>query len=140
MRDESGALLPGTTVTPEFPPLLGGPITSVTNERGEFRFTQLQPGCNQLSLALSGFQSHIEQDLRVSAGATIELTLTLGVAALEQHITVSGRGPVLDPRQPGVVQSLPVEVVEAIPQNRQGGDVGDIASAEAWTAAIGPTL
>jgi Carboxypeptidase regulatory-like domain len=103
VRDESGALLPGTTATLKSPALPGGPIASVTNERGEFRFTQLQPGLHKLSLALSGFGPHIEQDLRVSAGGTIELTMTLVVVGLEQRITVSGRGPVVDSRQPGVV-------------------------------------
>ena len=41
----------------------------------------------------------------------------------------------MDSRQPGIVQSLPVEVVEAIPQNRQGGVVAYMAALPGVTSA-----
>ena len=123
-----GLVLTGTTVTLESPAQPGGPIAAGTNDRGEFRFTELKPGVYQLSVVLSGFRAHVEQDLRVSAGGTIERTIALALGTVEQSITVSGQASVVDSRQPGIVQSLPVEVVEAVPQNRQGGVVAYMAA------------
>src|SRR5262249_48244731 len=54
-RDESGAVLPGVTVTLTSPAAPGGPLTTVTSEKGEYRFTQLNPGSYTLELTLSGF-------------------------------------------------------------------------------------
>ena len=135
VRDESGGLLTSATATLESPALPGGPIAAVTNARGEFSFTQLDPGVYQLSLAVPGFRSHVEQDLRVSAGGTIERTIILMIGALEDRILVSGQAPVVDSRRPGVAHSLPVEAVEAIPHNRQGGVVAFMVTMPGVTSA-----
>ncbi len=100
-----------------------------------FRFAQLDPGVYRLSVEVSGFRSHVEQDLRVSAGGTIERTITLAIGAIEDRITVSGQAPVVDSHQPGVAHSLPVEAVEAIPHNRQGGVVAYMATMPGVTSA-----
>jgi hypothetical protein len=42
--DESGAVLPGVVVTASSPALQVGSITSVTNERGEYRLSPLPIG------------------------------------------------------------------------------------------------
>ncbi len=128
VRDGSDAVLPGATVTIESPAQPGGPSTAETNDRGEFRFTALQPGVYQLSVGLSGFRAYVEQDLRISAGGTIERTIALPLGVVEQQVTVSGQASVVDSRQSGIVQSLPVEVVESVPQNRQGGVVAYMAA------------
>jgi hypothetical protein len=38
VKDESGAVLPGVTVTLTSTVLPGGPLTTVTSETGEYRF------------------------------------------------------------------------------------------------------
>src|SRR5262245_53494119 len=64
-RDESNALLPGVTATLVSPALPGGPLTSVTNGQGEYRFSGLQPGSYALKLEMQGFATYEEIDLRV---------------------------------------------------------------------------
>jgi hypothetical protein len=121
IRDESRAILPGATVTATSPALPGGPQTVVTNAQGEYRFTGLPPGVYELSVTMQGFRSYVEQDLRVSVGGTVERIVTLALGSVTEAVTVSGQAPVVDPRQAGLVKSLPAEAVEAIPHNRQGG-------------------
>jgi hypothetical protein len=82
VRDESGSVLPGVTVTLTSPAMPGGPATAVTNTQGEYRFTRLEPGVYALSLALSGFGTYRESDLRVAVGGTTERVVTLKVAEL----------------------------------------------------------
>ena len=57
VRDESNAVLPGATVTLTSTALPGGPVTSVTNAQGEYRFTGLPPGTYAISIALAGFSA-----------------------------------------------------------------------------------
>src|SRR5437763_1174485 len=68
VKDESGAVLPGVTVTISSPAQPAGPSTVVTNERGEYRFTQLNPGSYSLMLSLSSFGTYHEEGLRVAVG------------------------------------------------------------------------
>ena len=100
----------------------------MTNAQGEYRFTGLPPGVYQLSVALTGFSSYKETDLRTSAGGTIERNVSLKVAAVEETVTVSGESPVVDPRQAGVAKSMSADVVEALPHNRQGSPAAYMAT------------
>jgi hypothetical protein len=121
VRDESRAVLPGATVTLTSPALPGGPRTEVTNEQGEYRFPQLPPGSYELNITLQGFTTYDEHEIPVTVGATVDRDVALKVAAVAETITVSGAAPVVDPRRTGVIESLSKEVIEAVPQNRQGG-------------------
>lgn len=120
VRDSSGAVLPGASVTIESPALPGGPATVVTNEHGEYRFTGLQPGIFALTVSLAGFSSYQEKDLRVAGGGTTERNIALPVATVTETITVSGESPVVDPRETGITEALPVEVIENVPHKRYG--------------------
>src|SRR5437879_8480581 len=64
VKDDSGAVLPGVTLTISSPTALpGGPKTAVTNERGEYRFIELTPGTYALEASLPGFNSYQESGL-----------------------------------------------------------------------------
>ena len=56
MTDESGAVLPGVTVTATSPSLQISQVSDTTNERGEYRLAPLPIGTYQVEYALSGFQ------------------------------------------------------------------------------------
>src|SRR5262245_65970795 len=57
VTDESGAVLPGVTVTASSPALQVQTITSVTNERGEYRVSPLPIGTYERDSTLVGLQS-----------------------------------------------------------------------------------
>ena len=119
VSDDSRAVLPDVTITVTSPALPGGPVTSVTNAQGAYRFSTLPPGVYELEVSRPGFTTYVEKDLWVTVGGTIERNVTLGVAALVETITVSGVTPVVDPRQTGVARSLGREAVETLPTARQ---------------------
>ena len=68
MTDESGAVMPGVTVTATSPALQVGQVTDVTNERGEYRLTPLAIGTYTVEYSLSGFQTIRRDGLRLTAG------------------------------------------------------------------------
>src|SRR4051794_18055028 len=57
VNDESGAVLPGVTVTASSPALLVGKVTTITDARGEYRLTTLPIGTYSVEYTLSGFNT-----------------------------------------------------------------------------------
>jgi hypothetical protein len=113
VRDESNAVLPGVTVTLTSPVLPGGPSVIVTNEQGEYRFTRLPPGTYSITVALPGFGTYNETDLRVSVAGTTERNVTMKLGAVAETITVSGQAPVVDTRKSGITNNIGAEQLEA---------------------------
>ncbi len=56
VTDQSGAVLPGVTVTATSPALQVPSVTSVTNEVGEYRLAPLPVGVYQVTYNLAGFR------------------------------------------------------------------------------------
>src|SRR5690348_17061659 len=67
VTDESGAVLPGVTVTITSRSLQAPQLTTVTDESGHYRFPQLPGGIYTVTFELSGFQRVIRSDLNVDA-------------------------------------------------------------------------
>ena len=60
VRDESGGVLPSATVRLTSPALISGPASTVTNERGQFRFVLLAAGEYALDVELASFARYQE--------------------------------------------------------------------------------
>ena len=96
VRDNSGAVLPGVTVT-----LARDTIEvqqRITDANGAFEFVDVAPGTYTVKAELRGFRTATLTAL-VETGATRQLAVTLVVGALEETITVSGSAPVVDTQQ-----------------------------------------
>ena len=96
VTDDTGAVLPGVTVTATSPALQVKQVVDVTNERGEYRLTPLPLGTYSVEYTLEGFQSVRRADLRLTAGFTAKVDIVLKVSALAETITVSGEAPLVD--------------------------------------------
>src|SRR4051812_7267224 len=68
--DESGAVLPGVTMTLINPGTIGGNQTTVTDGRGAYQFTRLVPGRYGVRAELTGFNAMARTDIVVNADAT----------------------------------------------------------------------
>src|SRR5687767_10773858 len=85
--DSSGAALPGVTVTATATQT-GATRVVVTDGSGDFAITNLGPGAYTVQFELSGFAAETRQV--VLGLAQVEtMTLTLGVAAVTEAVTVS---------------------------------------------------
>lgn len=118
VRDGSGAVLPGATITLTSESLPGGPVTAVTDAQGGYRVTGLPPGTYALSISLAGFSEYDEADLRVTVGGTTERNVRLPLASVRESITVSGEAPLVDTRQTGIGATLTTDAVESLPTAR----------------------
>jgi hypothetical protein len=95
VTDESGAVLPGVTVTLRGAGVAGAP-TAVTSETGVYRFPILPPGTYEVEYVLSGFGTVKREAIPVAVGSTVELDITLKVSTLSETVTVTGESPVVN--------------------------------------------
>jgi hypothetical protein len=118
VSDPQGAALVGAPVRISSPALIGGELTTKTNERGQLRFPSLPPGMYVLDIEVQGFQAYRELDIRIGAGATIERLPVLTLAGLAQSLVVDGTGSRIDARDPGFGTRFGPEDIKAIPTRR----------------------
>jgi hypothetical protein len=120
VTDESGAVLPGVTVTATSPALQVQQVSDVTTERGEYRLTPLPIGTYTVEYALQGFQTLRRDGVRLTAGFTARIDEVMTVGALAETITVSGAAPVIDVRSTSGRTQLTKETLDVIPTARAG--------------------
>src|SRR5437660_5559755 len=90
VTDESGAVLPGVTVTVTSPALQVPSVVAVTDSRGEYRLSPLPIGTYIVEFTLPGFQSVRREAIRLTVAFTAKIDIGLKVGSLAETITVSG--------------------------------------------------
>src|SRR5262245_46272713 len=123
IKDDTGAALPGVTVTVTSPALQVPNITAVSDERGEYRIINLPPGTYRVQYELSGFGTLVRDGIVLTTGFAAKLDVSLKVATLSETITVSGESPVVDVTTTRGGATVSQELIKAIPQNNNYRDV-----------------
>src|SRR5437899_2551249 len=90
VTDESGAALPGVTVTATSPALQVQTLTMTTDGQGHYRFIDLPRGTYQLRFEIQGFEPLVRQSLEVNAGFAARVNVSLKVGSISETVTVTG--------------------------------------------------
>ncbi len=127
VKDDSGAVLPGVTVslTGE---LVAGTRTVVTNASGFYRILNLPPGAYDLLFDLEGFQPQSREGVIVALGKTTTVDTTLTIGELTETLTITAEAPLIDISSNEVSTNFGQDFVENIPVSRFGFD-GLVAAA-----------
>ncbi|MBI3494007.1 MAG: carboxypeptidase regulatory-like domain-containing protein [Acidobacteria bacterium] len=120
VKDESGAVLPGVTVTSTSPALQVPQVVGITNERGEYRLAPLPIGTYSVEYALAGFQTVRRENVRLTAGFIGTVDVVLKVGSVEESVTVSAASPVVDVTSTGTQSAFTQETLQLIPTGRNG--------------------
>ncbi len=96
VKDASGAVLPGVTVTAVSPVLIEQQRVAITDGEGRYIITQLRPGAYSITYNLLGFAPVVRQGVILTAGFTAHVEVELRVGSLSETITVTGASPVVD--------------------------------------------
>ncbi len=115
--DEQGAVLPGVTVTVNSPALIGSRSTT-TGAGGSYSHSALPPGEYSVTFALAGFQTVVQEGVRLSVARTLEVNASMGLSGVEETVTVTGDAPVVDVRSATVQTNIEQELLEAVPTGR----------------------
>ena len=95
VTDESGAVLPGVTVTVHNLDT-GTERSVVTNENGLYRALLLPLGAYRVIAELPGFKKFEQSGVQVSAGQTAAVNVKLGVGNVSETVLVTGDSPIVD--------------------------------------------
>ncbi len=117
VTDNTGAVLPGVTVTATSPALIQ-PQVQTTGVDGVYRFIALPPGVYEISFELSGFQNLKREGVRVVINQTLTVDQQLNVATLQETVTVTGASPIVDSSTTQVGTNFTKELLTEIPNAR----------------------
>ena len=115
VTDTQGGVLPGVTVSLRS---VDRAATFVTDGSGQYRFLALPPGMYSLTFELTGFQSIAREQVEVRIGQNVELPIRMGVATVQETVTVTGESPIIDARQMGTATNFTQDELSRIPTSR----------------------
>ena len=99
VRDVSGAVLPGVTITATYPDT-GAVVERVTDAEGRFFLPALRIGRWDVEANLPGFTSQTRRGLELEVGRSLAIELTLGIPGLAERIVVQTTTPLLQTTPP----------------------------------------
>ncbi len=128
VKDESGAVLPGVSVTATSPELIT-PVNTVTDGAGLYRLNNLPPGTYVIVAELPGFSIVRREGILVRAGATFTIDFDLKLSTVQETITVTGDSPMIETSKPTTSITLDRELIRAAPisSRRVFSDALDLA-------------
>jgi len=136
VKDESGAVLPGVTVTVTQTDT-GFSRNVVTEANGSYVLTNLPTGPYRLEAALQGFRSYVQTGIVLQVGGSPVINVVLGVGTLEESVTVQSAAPLVDVQSAGIRDVVENERIVELPlQGRQVTDLIVLAGAAVNTADV----
>jgi hypothetical protein len=113
VTDATGAALPGVTVEARNVNTNLG-RTLVTAADGRYVFLQLPPGTYRVNFSLSGFATHVQENVELTVGQVIALPVAMKVSGVAETVTVSG-SPVVESTRTASATTLNEITVENMP-------------------------
>ncbi len=116
VRDQSGAVLPGVTVTVVN---LATNVTraAVSDQRGRYLVAALPPGAYSVTAELAGFAGEKRDGLILVLGQAIESDFALRVAGQAETITVTAESPLVDSAHTAISTVINQEQIDSLPIN-----------------------
>jgi outer membrane receptor protein involved in Fe transport len=117
VRDSSGAILPGATVTVRGPALRREAETVTTGADGTYRVVLLPPGVYDVVVELSGFAAQTRRGVEVAVNQQATLDVSMAVAGVAEQVTVASTVPVVDVARSDVTHTVSQRTIDALPLN-----------------------
>jgi hypothetical protein len=126
VKDTTGGVLPGVSVTISSPSLIGGSQTRSTEGDGSYRFPVLPLGDYKVLFEISGFQSTERGGIVIQADRTITVDPILQPAGIAEQILVTGDSPLVDIKNTQVATVVDKTVLEQVPIARRFTDLVNV--------------
>ena len=115
VKDESGAPVPGVTITVTSPALQVPQTTAVSEADGNYRIGELPAGTYKVTFELPGFKTVVLNEFRLGIGFVARADATMAVGQLEETVTVTGASPVVDLTTTTTSVNLTRDTLDAVP-------------------------
>ncbi len=114
LEDVNGGILVGAEIKLENEEI-GGLRSTVSNATGEYSFANLQPGQYTLSAELVGFAPFVREGLIIGISSWLVVDIALRVGGIEETITVTGAGPLIESGTASVSSVIDRTQLETLP-------------------------
>jgi hypothetical protein len=136
VRDESGAVLPGVSVTATQTDT-GFTRTVVTEGGGSWVMPSLPTGPYRIEVSLQGFRTYVQTGIVLQVGATPTINAVLGIGDLAETVSVDAAAPLVDVQSSGISEVVENERIVELPlQGRQVTDLIVLAGAAVDTGDV----
>ena len=119
VKDESGAILPGATVTATSEVIMS-PSVSVSDGTGYYRILNLPVGTYAITAELSGFATYRQENIELRAGINLSVDVAMSIGGVEETVTVTAETPMLEIASPGNIMNVEGEFLNAMPIQARG--------------------
>ena len=135
--DQSGAFLPGVTVTAA-ETRTNVSHTTVTNATGNYTFPNIPDGVYNVKAELQGFNTVVREAVRLTVNVSMRIDLTMQIGRLEETITVTGESPLLQTDRTDTGRTLESIQVASMPLSYNRNFQGMLATVPGATRPYKP--
>src|SRR5215472_2651762 len=121
VRDTSGALVPGVSITVKHTES-GLTRTAVSSERGGYNVPLLPVGGYEITTTMPGFKQEVRSGINLVVGQEAVVDLTLEVGANAEQVTVSEEAPLVNTTTSSTSGLITEQQVKELPLNGRSFD------------------
>src|SRR5216683_2258618 len=114
VRDETGAALPGATITVKST-ATGVTRGATSDSEGRYRLSTLDPGEYDVRAELSSFKAAVRIGVVVTVGGTAEADIKMSLGAIAEEVTVKTEAPLIEPAKTGLSRVVSTQEIESLP-------------------------
>jgi len=114
VTDESGAVLPGVTVTMT-QTATGLTRNVVTEANGDYVISNLPTGPYRLEVSLQGFRTYVQTGIVLQVAATPTINAVLMVGSVAETVSVDAAAPLVDVKSAGISEVVEQERILELP-------------------------
>jgi phage gpG-like protein len=119
VRDQTGAVVPGATVTARNP-ATNDVRTAVSNDEGFYQLTKLPPGTYEVSVEAKNFKKAVVPSVTVTVGQRADLDVALEVGQITDVVTVTGADTeLIETSKTNVSNTIDQRRIENLPINQR---------------------
>ena len=117
ITDDKGEALPGANVEITSPAIMGK-RAAVTSAKGTYVFLNLPVGVYRVSASMPNFKTVIQENITISAGIVLTIDLSLPLGTIEEMVTVTAAGPIVDTKTSTIDSKLDRQMLDKLPASR----------------------
>src|SRR5213083_2768861 len=121
VRDASGALIPGVSITVKHTES-GLTRTAISSERGGYNLPLLPVGAYEITTTMPGFKQAVRTGINLVVGQEAVVDLTLEVGANTEQVTVSEEAPLVNATTSSTSGVITEQQVKDLPLNGRSFD------------------
>ena len=123
--DEGGQALPGVSISLTGNKLFQKSLSTNSNEKGIFRFLNLNPGTYEMEFSFQGFNSKKIIDSIVHAGRTTPVRVVLSQTRLAEQVDVVASAPLIETKRAQIATNFTSVTLSSLPSERNLFNVVD---------------